>query len=581
MPAIAKVNAYANNEVGYLAWTLNGSIPGCLGFELTRIYVSDGDADSPAGTERVLAAWVPFKGQQNPDWKPQTTAVWPVQKLTWRDLTARQRRDRTELRSANVTVKYRVRALTRFRQGLVPVANVPERTYKGDPITLAYVDHGVESNEVTITSRFGDLQAAFNNGILSTQWLKHAFEAQGEGPLTKDKLMAKLRMAGNAFRSYLTGDALPMLRQLIDRAAAENGQVFMALYELDDSELVDLIVANAQRVHLILSNSSADRKTGEWDHGNVTQRARVRAANPAEMYDRMFNNRHIGHNKFVVYESAAGPQAVLTGSTNWTTNGLCAQSNNALIIQNASVARQYRAYWDALKQDSATFTEPNPAGDGTANVQGKNLRTDDAIQLAATTVSDVEVTPWRSPNTPQVTKGKRTPPDLAAVYSLMRKAKHAIFFAVFMPSVKGATSIVEEAINMGQSDPSLLVYGSVSDPKVMPNYVAPQRNGDDDSESTDEKPKQPATYDTQNVHVVRASALIQGDVVGDFEAELLSARQCHHPRQDCRNRPAVAGLCSGDRQPQSGLQGVLRERREPGDHAGQPKTGAGVHGSPP
>ena len=42
--------------------------------------------------ERPLASYVAFEGQDNPDWQPQNTSVWPVQKFTWRDLTLRRRR---------------------------------------------------------------------------------------------------------------------------------------------------------------------------------------------------------------------------------------------------------------------------------------------------------------------------------------------------------------------------------------------------------------------------------------------------------------------------------------------------------
>src|SRR5512140_3030767 len=97
--SIKSANAYANNAVAFVAWVPNGMIKDCLGFEVTRIYED--------GTERVLAAWVPFEGQDNKDWKPQDTSVWPVQKFWWRDLTARQRRDEATLRPADDTVKYR------------------------------------------------------------------------------------------------------------------------------------------------------------------------------------------------------------------------------------------------------------------------------------------------------------------------------------------------------------------------------------------------------------------------------------------------------------------------------------------
>ena len=87
MARITNARAFANNEVAYLAWSIDGPIAGCLGFDITRIYPETGE-------EKPLAAWVPFKGQTNTGWQPQSTRVWPIQKLSWRDLTLRKRRDR-------------------------------------------------------------------------------------------------------------------------------------------------------------------------------------------------------------------------------------------------------------------------------------------------------------------------------------------------------------------------------------------------------------------------------------------------------------------------------------------------------
>ena len=75
MPDVIKVRAATNNEVAFLSWDIDGMIPGCLGFEIVRIYPDTGE-------ERCLAAWVPFKGQRNPRWIPQDTGVWPVQKTS-------------------------------------------------------------------------------------------------------------------------------------------------------------------------------------------------------------------------------------------------------------------------------------------------------------------------------------------------------------------------------------------------------------------------------------------------------------------------------------------------------------------
>ena len=98
MGSIVAARAYANNEVAYPAWAVDGKIDGCRGFEVVRGYLDA--AGNVAKTrdgkdDRVTcAARIAFKGQRNPHWLPQTTRIWPVQKLSWRDLTLRQRRHR-------------------------------------------------------------------------------------------------------------------------------------------------------------------------------------------------------------------------------------------------------------------------------------------------------------------------------------------------------------------------------------------------------------------------------------------------------------------------------------------------------
>src|SRR5215471_5614477 len=129
MSIIQSAKAYCNNEVAFIAWSLKSTLNDCLGFEVTRIYKDTQE-------QRVIAAWVPFKGQSNPKWLPQTTAVWPVHKLTWRDLTVRKKRDDPSLRPSNIVVSYRIRPLVKEQAGLEKVTNVPKVTYTGDPLPL-------------------------------------------------------------------------------------------------------------------------------------------------------------------------------------------------------------------------------------------------------------------------------------------------------------------------------------------------------------------------------------------------------------------------------------------------------------
>jgi phosphatidylserine/phosphatidylglycerophosphate/cardiolipin synthase-like enzyme len=75
------------------------------------------------------------------------------------------------------------------------------------------------------------------------------------------------------------------------------------------------------------------------------------------------------------------PQSVWTGSTNWTSTGLCTESNNALLIHNAAVAQSFLAYWQrlhaagnqpgrtlALANQAGAFDGPNP---GSVAISGK------------------------------------------------------------------------------------------------------------------------------------------------------------------------------------------------------------------
>jgi len=514
MARITNARAFANNEVAYLAWSIDEVIPGCLGFDITRIYPDTGE-------EQPLAAWVPFQGQTNTGLQAQSTRVWPIQKMSWRDLTLRKRRDRLARRPDEVTVRYRVRAVGRFKPGLDPVSADPKAPkYDGQPIPLGYLTEGVLSNTVRVTQRYGEIRATFTNGILSAQWLRKALKEKGE-ELTAKTIAAHISTPDDEIRGYLTGDVLAMLKELLHRTELEPGsRLKMALYELWDEDLVELIAARRDVIELILSNSSKDHKDGHWDGGNHLMRELLTDLMGNRKIDRMFNNAHIGHNKFIVFEDASGkPKAVLTGSTNWTPTGLAGQSNNAMLIENDVIAAAYRDFWDDLKRDTADFATPSPLYESSTNVQGDALRKANVAKHVETTLADgTHLTLWRAPNTHAKTKNAAAaPPDLAAVYELIDKARDAIFFAVFLPSQSGKTSVIEEAIRIGAARQDVTVYGAVSDVMAMPNYVPPVHGA-----GAHDKPTQPAIYDNGIVHVVRAVALNKDDVVGAFESELLT-----------------------------------------------------------
>jgi hypothetical protein len=533
MGKLVLAQACCNNEVGYLAWQTDGRIDGCLGFMITRIHL---DAGGREVERRILPTWVAFHTQSNPDWNAQDSSVWPIQKFSWRDLTLRRSRDTLAVRPPEFKAKYEIVPVGRCapgRKAVPPSPTAHPGKYKGKPIQLFICGDAIQTNEIRVTGDFGDIWVAFTNGILSTQNLRKQLETpSGKAPTKKD-IDAHIDKEGDRIREFLAGDVLDALRSLFERAEAEDGKVHLALYELDDPELLRLLVKHQKRLRIILSTagSKAPKKgSGDpvaWDTTNGAARATLRKLMGTRLQNRMFNNSaHIGHNKFAVLIAKDGaPTAVWTGSTNWTRTGLCAQTNNTLIVRSKAVAQAYFDYWNRLHADK--LPTPQPLSAPLASNQGPALRSADTqsnrLVLDGNRTS-VEV--WYSPNTPKVgTPQTRTvPPDLAVVFDLMKKAKDAIFFLVFNPGRSDPNgddinTVVSAGIELGRLDPKLLVSGAISDPTAVPGYVAPQKG-----QARNPKIPQIAIFSPNgapNVLMIRAAAI--DDLIGDFQKELLTA----------------------------------------------------------
>lgn len=554
MAKITTAHAWANNEVAYVAWDIDEKIPGCLGFEVMRVYldVAGSVAKRPDGSDdRVkCAAWVAFKGQRNPEWLPQDTGVWPVQKLSWRDLTLRKKRTGMKRRPDEVSVRYEIRPVGDMAPGLTPVPSnglekqfVTQRDKKGKPVLgpdgkpvrelkkayegpprpLGYLGPPFETNPVTVTSKHPPFRSTFTNGILAAQWLTNVLNE--DGVIEKNELIEKISDPADPHRKYLAGDVLPLLHELFERP----GSFRLALYELEDEELEDLLVDNKDRIEVILANS-AEGGAGEWDARNAPARKKLRSKLSSRLQDRMFNNSvQIGHNKFVVHLDPSGkPDAVLTGSTNWTSTGIAGQTNNALLIEDDAVAKAYDDYWHRMFADKLPKPMPKLSSTMKDSQQGEGFRHSNEEPTVVSLGGGAKLQGWFSPNRPErkkpVSKKKPTPvpPDLQEAYRRMRLAKEAILFLAFYPGQKGVDCIIGEAIDIGRMDSSILVVGAVSSPQAMPNYVA--KKEDKDAGEVLEEGDSPATFEENNVAIVRAARIDEKTLLGDLGVEQLTAK---------------------------------------------------------
>jgi phosphatidylserine/phosphatidylglycerophosphate/cardiolipin synthase-like enzyme len=582
MGAIKNAGAWCNGEVGYIAWQVDQKIPDCLGFMITRVHETGPDA--PA--RRVLPTWIAFTDQSNPDWNEQDASVWPIQGFEWRDLTLRKSRDTTKVRPIDFRVHYEIAPVGLAGPGRSPVPASATAVYKdasgkplytGTPRQLYFLDQPVVTNAIDVTHNYSGkkapVRATFTNGILSTQnllkqlesvnikiakpQLNHASEAPSKA---EQHLLSVLKKEivnpKSAIRSFLTGDALPFLKDLLLRAEKDGGELYMAIYELHDPELIDLLEQQAKkkRIHIILSTASSKdpnpkgtpkdkKKPVVWDVENDPVRAQLHAIKNCDVQDRMFNSSGpIGHNKFVVYVKDKKAQAVLSGSTNWTETGLCTQSNNAIIIENPDVADLYWKYWKRLSADKLPARVPltvktargdikgskaNKANQGT-KLRGSNTKVFGPVALNGGGSASL----WCSPNTSANKKDEKspTPNDLAAVYQMMTGAKEAILFLTFMPGESGKQNIIGEAAQLARDKPKLFVMGAISDPKAMPNYVRVKKgepNPDEYTDPTGKIKKLPPRAiwwpdgDESRVVMIRAAAV--RIPVGNLRPELLTA----------------------------------------------------------
>lgn len=488
MPALA----FSNNDIAVVAWTFDRRLDGCLGFAIHRIDVN-------GNTDAVLPALARFAGQTADD---LNTDQAPVQKFWWKDLKAKR----------GGSYKYRI----------VPMGGTPGQTLT----PLAGVDP-LESNEVTLTPERPPFHVYFNRGITATQALTHALNDHPSVPALAPHILDP----DDPIRIRLMGQLQDGLTSLLKRADDGGGTIHAALYELNDPNgLEKQLQHNPKSRIVILGNEQGP----DSDDADAKNRAALKAAGVA-VTDRILAKGDIPHNKFMVLTENGKPTAVLSGSTNWTSTGLCTQTNNALVVESPELAQRYLGYWNALKADV-------DAADGdNKQLQSKTLRdfahanNASSIQKPIDLGNGVTIEPMFSPNTPgKLGKAPKTPNDMGRVFELMQSAKHAVLFLAFDP---GNNSILDVAGKLLKDKPDLFVRGALTSPVRATNFSAalhagghsegPAEEGADDDATPKVKvvgetgtPKKEGAKGSIDFRGVPAGAVGAKDAFGKWEAEL-------------------------------------------------------------
>jgi hypothetical protein len=279
--------------------------------------------------------------------------------------------------------------------------------------------------------KVGSPAAHFNRAYVISQFMTRYLDEHYPGKSRDDALEAFAKDVAkhdDDIRAFLSGLLRPALLDVL----GEGGDVHAALFELDDAELIDALAALGAKAHVVLSNGSISPRKGETTaqartrDENADARAKLAAAG-VDVSGRFVSPGALAHNKFLV----AGTK-VWTGSTNWTTGGLCTQLNNALLLDDAAVAAAYLSQWSSLRD----------AG----NAHPADLSTGNATPTEAGTVS---VHFSRA-------SGRV---DLAALETVVADARQGVLFLMFEPGPGGVVASVQK---LAADHPDLLLRGVIS-----------------------------------------------------------------------------------------------------------------------
>ena len=389
MAASIRISVYTNGDDAFVAWAPSEFLPGCRGFLLERARKRAGKVKIEAVENRLgFRKDKPKSGDHRP------SSEWPFQRFNWTDHAV----------DVGNEVRYRVTAMIDDGSG---------RPYKKGAAS-AWTDWQTLS-----TDAGGGFSCYFNRGLVLSQFVARYMR---EKKLTAAKFKAQLKSSVDPkFRAFLEGDLGVKIAGILNDAKRPKAEVHAALYELADEKLEDGLIALGSHLNLILANGSD--KSGD---GNQNARTHLND-NGIPTIDRLLKWKGLGHNKFAVLSDASGPVAVWTGSTNWSTTGLCTQINNGLLIEDAGVAKLYRQQWERLKD--ASPPELDPAGFPQALVDAND-------QPKTVSVGGATVTTWFTR-----TSDDR---DMDALRGVINSAKDAILFLMFTPGKQGLHTLAAQ-----------------------------------------------------------------------------------------------------------------------------------------
>jgi phosphatidylserine/phosphatidylglycerophosphate/cardiolipin synthase-like enzyme len=291
---------------------------GCLGFAIQRTDL--GAAANPLPVKEQNPQWIlnrlrfpkdPLQG----DYKPDTSDHSPVQKFRWGDWT--------------------VHPGERYRYTVTARYGTWDHLTDGPSIQL---EVGTEDPHSPQSSVF------FNRGAAASEAYNEKFGEADPDSLPADKQQAAYAWLSNGLEEAILA--------FLEQASDSSYTLHAVIYEFQKPNLLNGLKAALDRgvkVQVVYHSRRANPKDDTWSKNAAAIQA---AGLKAVCLPRQASPQSaICHDKFVVLLKNDLPQAVWTGSTNWTDGAIYGQLNVGHAVYDAEIASRYDQYFKLLSSD--------------------------------------------------------------------------------------------------------------------------------------------------------------------------------------------------------------------------------------
>lgn len=298
------LQAIAGTYVVTLGWDIEQASlkTGLLGFAIQRVDHTEGEAFFMRGMKSF-----PDTTPQLPPGGTASSHEQPFQSFQWADYAAKPNHS--------------------YTYTLIPMFGRPGALTDGSPIS---VDIKTESEWDGTHSIF------FNRGAVASQEYARRFQNQRPSTL------------GQAAYDWLSRGLIESIITFIKKATGPGFGLRVAIYEFQWPAILTAIhdVA-AQGVDVQVLFDAIENAKEDPVHPNEEAIATAQIDGLCQG----ITEGKIMHNKFIVLLQNGAPIEVLTGSTNYTENGLFGHLNCSHIVNDAAVAAKYLGYWTELQKN--------------------------------------------------------------------------------------------------------------------------------------------------------------------------------------------------------------------------------------